>query len=341
MSTVKRIRFGVTWRALLAIMVAAGVAACGSDGPSAPSTPVPTEFVTDPARAVFVTSDIANFWAAYDDGGSNGVAGPFQSLYLNRASPGLASFIVARNLTAANLAAMIRALPRYFADIRPNTLRLAGDLSLQNRMRDGYRRIKDLYPAAVFPPVTFLIGRFSTGGTTTGAGMLVGVEFFSLGPTTPLDELGDFQRNNVQPLDSLPIIVAHEHTHILQGRASTVFGKPNKNLLEQALLEGGADFIGELVSGGNINSRLRSYAIPREAEIWADFRTAMRGTDVSRWLYNQGTATGDRPGDLGYFVGYRIAEAYYNRTTDKQAAVRAIIEVSNAEQFLTQSGYAP
>jgi len=77
------------------------------------------------------------------------------------------------------------------------------------------------------------------------------------------------------------------------------------------------------------------------AELWAEFKTAMRGTDISRWLYNQGSATADRPGDLGYFIGYRIAEAFYARTVNKREALRAIIDVSNSDLFLSQSGYAP
>ena len=96
-----------------------------------------------------------------------------------------------------------------------------------------------------------------------------------------------------------------------------------------------------MVTGGNINARLQAYAIPREAELWAEFKTAMRGTDISRWLYNQGTATADRPGDLGYFIGYRIAEAFYASTVNKRDALRAIIDVSNSDLFLLQSGYAP
>ncbi|MGH7461380.1 MAG: hypothetical protein ACREMA_10170 [Longimicrobiales bacterium] len=62
-------------------------------------------------------------------------------------------------------------------------------------------------------------------------------------------------------------------------------------------------------------------------------------TDVSRWLYNQGTATGNRPGDLGYFIGYRIAQAYYTRTADKTSAQRTIIGTADATVFLTMSGY--
>ena len=47
------------------------------------------------------------------------------------------------------------------------------------------------------------------------------------------------------------------------------------------------------------------------------------------------------PGDLGYFIGYRIAEAYYAKQADKVAALRDIIEIRNADDFLTRSGYSP
>jgi hypothetical protein len=310
-------------------------AACGSDSATRPS-----DVVTDPTRAVFVTSDIEHFWTAYDADARGGTAA-FQTEYLDRASPGLRDFIAARKLTASSLAAMVRTYPRYFTDIRASTLALASDVTLQGRIREGYRKIASMYTASVFPPVTFLIGRFSTGGTTSASGMLVGLEFFAITSSTPLDELGQFQRDNVRSLDSLPIIVAHEHAHILQARAGGLANKASKNLLEQSLLEGGADFVAYLVTGGNMNARLQSYGIPREAALWAEFRAVMRGRDVSGWLYNQGSATADRPGDLGYFIGYRIAEAFYARTTDKRAALLGIIDVSNADLFLTQSGYAP
>jgi predicted Zn-dependent protease DUF2268 len=321
----------------LAILSCAFAGACGSDKATGTS-PASTD---DPDRAAFVTSDIANFWKAYDAGGANGSTSAFQAEYLNRASSGLVDFIASRNVTATSLVSMVRAYPRYFADIRASTLRLANDAAVQGRMRDGYRRIKAMYPPAVFPPVTFLIGRFSTGGTTSASGMLVGLEFYSITSTTPLDELGQFQRDNVKPLDSLPIIVAHEHTHVLQARAGGLLGKSNKTMLDQSLIEGSADYVAYLVTGGNINARLFPYAMPREAALWAEFKATMHGTDTSRWLYNQGTATTDRPGDLGYFIGYRIAESFYNRATDKQVALRAIIEVSDSDLFLWQSGYAP
>ena len=310
--------------------------ACGSDKSTAPATGT-----ADPEQAVFVTSDIERFWKAYDDGGASGATAPFQTEYLDRASPGLKDFIASRDVTAASLALMVRKYRRYFADIRASTLGLASDGGVQERIRDGYRKIRDMYAPAVFPPVTFLIGRFSTGGTTSTNGMLVGLEFYAITASTPLDELAQFQRDNVRPLDSLPVIVAHEHTHILQARAGGVATHRNKTLLDQSLAEGSADFVAYLTTGGNINARLRSYGLPREHDLWAEFKVAMHGTDTSQWLYNQGNATGDRPGDLGYFIGYRIAEAFYERTSDKRLALRTIIEVGDSDVFLAQSGYDP
>ena len=162
--------------------------ACGSDKSTAPATGT-----ADPEQAVLVTSDIERFWKAYDDGGASGATAPFQTEYLDRASPGLKDFIASRDVTAASLALMVRKYPRYFADIRASTLGLASD-------------------------------------------------------------------------------------------------------------------------GGRVQGR--------------DAR-------------HQGNATGDRPGDLGYFIGYRIAEAFYEPTSDKRLALRMIIEVGDSDVFLAQSGYDP
>jgi hypothetical protein len=301
-------------------------------GPGVPGPP-------DPASAVFVTSDIVHFWQAYDAGGKDGVAAAFQRDYLDLASPGLRDFMQARDVTAARLAQMVLAYPRYFAAIRANTLRLAQDPTLLDPVRASYEAIESRYPAAVYPPVTFLIGRFSTGGTIRASGVLVGTEFYAIDDTTPLDELETFRRNNVRPLGSIALIVAHEHVHVQQFRAGGLGTKPDKTLLDQSLLEGSADFVGELVAGAHINGATHAWALPREGQLWVEFQQVMNGTDVSQWLYNQGSATPDRPGDLGYFIGYRIAQRYYDTRPDKNAALREIIEVSDASALLAASGY--
>ncbi len=293
---------------------------------------------TAPApNAQFVVEDIARFWEAVDAGGSADV---FQSRYLAPASPALKQFIVSRTITGSSLSQMIRAYPRYFAAIRPNTLALSANSQALTTVSANYIRMKQLYAKAVTPRVTFVIGRFSTGGTVVSDGIIIGAEFYLSEAATPLDELNAFARANVKPASALPTIIAHENVHVQQGRFG-LLQRSARTVLEISLLEGTADFIGELVSGSHINQHIHAWALPREGAIWQAFKADMNTTDLTRWLFNQQNSTADWPGDLGYFVGYRIAKAYYDRTADKAAAIRDIIETRDATVLLEASGYDP
>jgi hypothetical protein len=61
-------------------------------------------------------------------------------------------------------------------------------------------------------------------------------------------------------------------------------------------------------------------------------------TDLTKWLYN-GTLT--KPGDLGYWVGYRIVRSYYQHAADERAALRGILELRDAKRFLAESRWHP
>ncbi len=321
-------------RAVASLLLLAVALSC-SDGPTGLAADLPT----DPELAEFETSDLVHFWEAMDAGGTQG---KLDTLYLRRASPGLREFMSKRGLTPQTMRTAIQAWPTWYASIRTTSLSLTTDTTILRTIRDNYAEMKVLYPDAVFAPVTFLMGRFSTGGTIGRNGILIGAEFYTKAPGSPLDDITPFQRNNVRPVDSLPIIVAHEHVHVLQARVNGgLVSKSSPNLLEQSLAEGSADFIGELVSGGNINAGLQAWALPREDSLWTAFQAQMHARATGDWLYNQGTATPARPGDLGYFMGYRIAKAYYDAAVDKAAAVRAIIRITDADAFLAASGYAP
>jgi hypothetical protein len=313
------------YRAPVVASLAFAITACSSDATS-PSTDV-----------AFVVEDIPRFWEAVDAGGTPDA---FQTRYLARASSALQLFAASRQITGTSLNQMVRAYPRYFAAIRDNTLALGPSSPVISSITENFTQMRQLYARSVAPRVTFVIGRFSTGGTVTSDGIVIGTEFYSTDAATPLNELASFQRVNVKPSSALPAIIAHEHTHVLQLRHGSLQARA-RTLLERSLLEGSADFIGELAAGTHINGHIHAWANPREAAVWQDFQSEMNGTDISRWLYNQQTSTPDRPGDLGYFVGYRIAKAYYDRAPDKTAAIREIIEVGDAQGFLLQSGYAP
>jgi hypothetical protein len=323
-------------RAITALLL---LTACARDSsPSSPTEPS-GEYPTDPAQAQLVVSDVDRYWRAYDAGGRSGNSAVFQQRYLDSATAGLREFIGLRQLTAASLTQVAGAYPAYFDALR-SWWRTADRTAVLSTIRANYATLKQLYPNAFFPPVTLLVGRYSTAGTAGTSGLLVGFEFFGTDANAPLGALNSFARDNQKSwTNDLAPLVAHEHTHYLSLRAGATSARNGAPLYARVLHEGVAEFIGELVSGRpTYLSFFRTWQA-NEATYFAEFLQEKDGSDVSRWLYNQGSSSGGRPGDLGYFIGYRIAQAYYARAADKTQAVRELIELRDPAGILAQSGY--
>ena len=115
-----------------------------------------------------------------------------------------------------------------------------------------------------------------------------------------------------------------------------------RTLLERCLREGIADFLGELISGERVKGlngpRVYPYGEAHEAELWAEFEAHKSDPGRGEWLYSQ--TSDDRPQNLGYWLGYQITEAYFERAQDKHRAVREILRMTDPEDFLRRSGYA-
>jgi hypothetical protein len=282
--------------------VAAGLA--NSVGPARPPA-------SDPDSARLITSDIQLFWNAMDNAPGDSLAIHLQRDYLDRATVGVRDFIPGRIASAEDLAAYVRAHRADYDAVRAANL----DVSrAEPAIRAAFRNLKALYPPAVFPDVYFVIGRFNSGGTSTNHGLIIGAEMY---------------RDPAR----LPAIVSHELIHFQQHY-------PNATLLEHSFMEGSADFLGELISGAQINNDAYRYGMAHEAELWREFSAHFDDREFYPWMY--GHPSNGRPNDLGYFIGYRIAQAYYQRTPDKRQAVRDIITArGNVREMLALSGYGP
>ncbi|HEY9284744.1 MAG TPA: DUF2268 domain-containing putative Zn-dependent protease [Pyrinomonadaceae bacterium] len=289
----------------------------------------------DPEAVKFVTSDIGNFWRAYDlaaeETDKAKRAAIFQAEYLDKGSPGLKDFLRLRIKSAESLVGALDRMPKYYASIRPQTLRVR---RMEGRMRAAFRKFKSIYPEAVFPDVYFLVGVTSSGGTTGPSGLLIGTEMYGKTAKSPTDELSAWLRVVLSTVDDVPAIVAHESCHYNQ-RYNTA--PDQRHLLGKALQEGACDTIGELISGRNINEHLKVYGRTHDAEIWRDFEADMYKPDFSKWVYNATTAK-DRPADLGYYVGYLITQAYYRNAKDKRRAIHDILNIQDARAFYEASG---
>ncbi|HEX8148941.1 MAG TPA: DUF2268 domain-containing putative Zn-dependent protease [Pyrinomonadaceae bacterium] len=283
----------------------------------------------DPGAARLVTSDIDHFWKAYDAAKNENRAEVFDRDYFGKGSDGLKAFKRLR-IDGCGFVETLATHPHYYASIRESTLKVK---SMEGPIRASFRKLKALYDEAVFPDVYFLIGCMNSGGTLTDTGLLIGTEMYGRTPAAPEDELNDFQKQVLTSIDRLPHIVAHELAHCQQK-----YPGGGRTLLAEAVKEGSADFIAELISGRHINTHLHAYGDPRERELWEAFKREMGGKSVANWLYNGRTAR-ERPADLGYYVGYKVCQAYYRNAADKKRAIRDILEIKDFGQFLQASRY--
>lgn len=288
----------------------------------------------DPEKVKFVTSDIENFWRAYDlaakETDKAKRVAVFQTEYLDKGSPGLKDFLRLRIKSAETLVGTIDRMPKYYASIRPETLQVQ---RMEKRMRSAFKKFKSIYTDAVFPDVYFLIGVLNSGGTTGPSGLLIGTEMYGKTAKTPMDELSAWLKVVLASVDNVPGIVAHESCHYNQNYKTAA---DQRHLLGKSLQEGACDTIGELISGRNINEHLKVYGKTHDEEIWRDFEADMYKPDISKWMYNASAAK-DRPADLGYYVGYMITQAYYRNAKDKRQAVHDILNIQDARKFYEAS----
>jgi Predicted Zn-dependent protease (DUF2268) len=235
---------------------------------------------------------------------------------------------------ARNLALTYLARRRFYDAIRRNTLAVDTAHAIKDSIHAAFRRMSALYPDAKYADVYFLIGRMSSGGTTGHNSLLIGTEMNARDASTPMDDLDPWHRAVIGQVSDLPHIVAHEMIHTLQGKR----GGP-QTLLTAALNEGSADFLSELVSGKRIINPAYAYGDAHEAELWAKFKTQMDSAKTNDWLYQGDRTAPGVPADLGYWMGYKISKAYYDKASDKKAAVREILLFKDATAFLQGSGY--
>lgn len=108
--------------------------------------------------------------------------------------------------------------------------------------------------------------------------------------------------------DRFTHMIAHELAHV-QMPAAQHDAPPGTPLLPQALLEGGAELLAELTSGQVSYGHMAAWTKGKECANEQAFARDALGSDNLHLLYT-GFGTPDKPGDLGYWVCYRITKAY-------------------------------
>jgi hypothetical protein len=243
--------------------------------------------------------------------------------YLGAASPGLRAYAEQFDVTGVSIATAVAASPDRYADLEGLVEAI---LAREEELRSGFRLLRELFPGTVFPPVWFVVGGHGPRGQASPAGALIGAEGL------------DTQPDQIAPL------VLHELAHfqsaMLQGVDvyRRIYG-PGRTLLALALREGSAEFIARLATGRHTNPAAEHYGLQHEAALWREFRQVMAGADTGEWMWVR-PADPTRPSDLGYWIGYRIVESYYDRAEDRRQAIVDILSLTDFDAFLQESNYA-
>ncbi|MGA8278651.1 MAG: DUF2268 domain-containing putative Zn-dependent protease [Rhodanobacteraceae bacterium] len=269
--------------------------------------------------------DVTRFYAIYGATGGHPDAERLQHDYIDTGSEGLHRLAKLRDVTGKRIAENIEKHPEVYSDAKRCMVVLP---RVRERLQLAFRKLRAVYLQAKFPPVTIAVGRGKPVGVTDASGVMIGLE--ALCAINYLD--ADVE-------DRFVHVIAHEYAHVQQAIAApAVYDDPKPTVLEASLIEGAAEFTAERISGSVAYVNLKAMTRGREKKIETAFVADENKTDLSDWL-NNGTLT--KPGDLGYWVGYRIVKSYYQHAADKRRAIREILGMSDPKAFLSRSGWHP
>ena len=295
-------------------------------------------------NAEFITTDIDNFWTAYDRIiTTKDSATQYQylnKLFLEKGTPGLKAIMEVRDYTAKTYIDAINRYPMFWNSIRANTLKaknFAAAISTQ------VEKLKKLYPELKPAKVYFTIGALRTNGTTKNGIILIGCELAFGDKNTVTTEFTanlQYLKNffiNYDPINVVVFNNVHEYVHTQQ--KTTVCN----NLLGQCVMEGVAEFMAVKATGKASVLPAMVYGNANAEKVKQKFVSQMFNPDNGFWLYSDANNVFSMR-DLGYYVGYTICENYYNRAADKKLAIKQMIALdynnqADLEQFVNRSGY--
>lgn len=334
---------------------------------------VPKKTIADigsPDNVQILTEDYDAFWRAYDasqnaDGSLN--QDSFAKEYNSDTSPRLAEFSTWRYMDSEAVfqtADMADFYNSYRHSFPPATY------YQRDPIIAGYKILRQYLPDAPLPNISIFMGQMNNGGTVVSDAIIIGHEMkldfdavdWKLHPKYT-EEFANRMETLLKSYDT-PYpeqIILHELIHYIQMSKQTfwtrftmktemiqrqIFGRAS--LLDLAMTEGIANFLMSILyeKAGDSTVARDKWVLENNAEssLWQEFRAdiALRVSQdvVGKWMYNFNIQ--NRPTDMGYWMGEKIAQAYWNQATDKKQAFHDLIYAQTNKDFrkiLEQSGY--
>ncbi len=239
----------------------------------------------------------------------------------------------------------------------------------------GYKKVRTYMPQAKLPDIHIFIGRIDNGGTITENKIIIAHEVFVPvklanwdlypNPERVVRQKKYFQNRiaDVESIDTTQLIM-HELMHYIQAtqrlnkssiawikwqmiKSIINLGEYATSLFFYSMVEGIAEFLASHITGKRSAVFLAQDKWVEdnnmEERLWNEFSANRNSTDrkvISRWLYNSDVE--DRPSDLGYWMGLKIAETYWQKQTDKKQAFDNLVHatvLSKMEEIYTVADF--
>lgn len=287
------------------------------------------------------TDDIDHFWEAYDSLAfaktTNDSVAIIDRLYFGRATVGLKAYRVARPNTPLMHIESIRQYPKYWRSVRPMTMLAKTSKSV---VAGIFQKYQSFIPNFRKTNVCFAIGCINSGGTTDANWVFIGTEIASADSTVDKSEMSGMFKDLIGTgSGDMTNMIAHEAIHTQQISMILQEENPKEDSFYGTLInEGVADFIPYLLFKTKINEGAYAYGRKNECALWQQLQADLAKNDTKLWFYN-GMSIKDRPADVGYFMGFRIAEAYYNKQKNKREALDILLKSRDYAAIVAQSGY--
>ncbi len=289
-----------------------------------------------------ITRDVRNFWEAVDSLQSGkDTIGLFQRLVIDRASGPFNIFIKKWKIKAGDYAYQLRHYPRFYQTLRQQSNELLKSEKLIRELTDHFR---ELYPSFKAADICIGFGNFSTGGnieiTQSGNLVYIGLEFHGPDSNTFVNELPASIQDYVSRSNFYRTII-HELVHVQQyTHGQKTIQAMNGNLLANRIIrEGIPDFISQLIAGPGKEGNYIGYGLQNEKELRRTLKSELWMEGNGNWFGGPDSLFVNRPRDLGYFMGSRIGESYYNNHKEATRNLTPLIEIKNLEKFIRQSRY--
>jgi hypothetical protein len=245
----------------------------------------------------------------------------------------------------------LRTYPKYYASILRQA-EIFKTKNLKKKVNNVCTTLLKSYPEAKIKPSYICVGFMDDGGKSFETGQYIGLELFACTEKADTSELvktlNNFNYYKSLSFDLMRIdeLILHELVHLSQFKGDDKFLETFKGTVAYIPLlgEGGAAFITDLlfnykatIGPGTFYSDQFKYCEQNKAKLWKDYKNIKDFSQISNFFYGNNPSYPVR--SVGYYLGYQVCKQYYDKAKDKKKAIKEIIEVTNYDKLVIESGF--